>query len=575
MSDQIKDLGREAKLKTKHILRIDNTKREMQHDDSIMAKIQNNAGFNPIKTLNAESSTVKQVLDQLPEKIQQLPHMIRHPKSAAKHKTAKTLATSEEPYISREDDECLSGAHEKLLRVGAANAMQDEPESLDDLRDTVNKLEDDREQKKVAWTTSRYVHRARVVKMCPDKYPVRSLCRWRDKDGELQGQYWSQWTVQFNLFFQRLFADPIVDSPKEPEWDRDLLLQHFERIVMASSPWQRWFMQIRKLQRWENPTRTATWFLVWSIVWYWNRVFSFLYCLAIYAICKKKMGNLNRENLCHSHNRAGDDDETPQTLGELIGRHGSEHWMDSMMSSVLPVVQPHVENWADWMEVLMNFGDDVQSTYLVLFLLVFMLALITCTSTDVCVRILTLSTIFGFFVHQPCSSRFSRYLQVLVPFHWILWNVPTHLEKSFCYLRIEAMGIQAVFPELKSTSPSEKVLLDTKLFETKSTAPLATADIFATGCTWNSLSGTIVIGVNDMRFVRRFPNKELWKRSFQELVEVKKGNGQTSVLKTTQNFLELSFGDGHSARLEHLKNKDELFNVVLAFSGLTWQQMAM
>ena len=56
-------------------------------------------------------------------------------------------------------------------------------------------------------------------------------------------------------------------------------------------------------------------------------------------------------------------------------------------------------------------------------------------------------------------------------------------------------------------------------------------------------------------------------------VEVKKGDGNTSILKTTQNFLELFFNDGSSKRLEYLKNKDELFNITLAFSGVSWQQL--
>jgi hypothetical protein len=585
MSDTLKDIGRDAKLKAKHLLRIDDTKKEVENDDDdIMDKIQQNAGFNPVQSLNAESSTLKQARDQLPEKLRQLPHKILHPKDTAKQKTASTLATSEEPYLSRDDDERLVSAHNRLVQAEAASGLEDENvANVGDLQKIVDDLEENRQQKKVAWTSSRYIHRARVVRLGQDAFPVRSICRWTDSKGELQGQNWSQWVNQMKLLVYSLTAEPNVGAAEEPVWNRDILLQHVERIVMASSPLQKWLMQIRKLQRWENPTRTAAWLFVWSIAWYWNRVFSFVYCLAIYSIVQRRMGHENRDALQHSHDRAGDGDETAQTFGEMISRHGSSNWTDSMMDAVLPVLQPYVKDWADWMEVSMNFWEceDTTATNWMLSLLVLTLAFVTFANTDVCLRGLTLSTILGFFLHQPLSSRFPRYVQVLVPYHWIFWNVPTQAEASFKYLWIEAEGIRNIIPRLKSKSSAGNTVLHTSsnngeptLATTTSMTPLTASDIFVAECKWNSLSGSVVLTSDEMRFIQKFPKKELWKRPFQDLTELKKGNGQTSILKTTQNFLELTFKDGTSETLEHLVNKDELFNILLAFSGLTWHQLA-
>jgi hypothetical protein len=237
-----------------------------------MGKIEENVGFNPPKTLNAESSTLEHMREQLPDKIRQLPHMIRHPGSAAKQKTAKTLATSEEPYLSREDDECLVTMHEKLKQAEAAKEMEDgKEEQVYDLQEKVNEIEESRKQKKVALTSSRYIHRARVVKMGQDKFSIRSSFRWRDSKGELQGYKWSQWFDQIKLLIHSLYGGPHVDNTKEdPDWDGDMLLQQVKRLVRASSPWQKWLMQVQKLQRWDNPTRSATWFLIWSVVWYEN-----------------------------------------------------------------------------------------------------------------------------------------------------------------------------------------------------------------------------------------------------------------------------------------------------------------
>jgi hypothetical protein len=155
------------------------------------------------------------------------------------------------------------------------------------------------------------------------------------------------------------------------------------------------------------------------------------------------MGHGNRESLQHSHDRVGDGDKTAQTFGEIISRHGSSDWIDSMMDFVMPVVQPYVKDWADWLEVLINFWEceDASAINSTLSILAFTLAFITFASTDVCVRMVTLLSILGFFIHQPLSSRYEKYFQVFAPYHWDFWNVPTHSEMSFRYLRTQAKDI--------------------------------------------------------------------------------------------------------------------------------------
>ena len=49
-----------------------------------------------------------------------------------------------------------------------------------------------------------------------------------------------------------------------------------ERLVMATEPWQEWWMGIRDLYRWEKPRRTAFWYGVFSILWYTQHVVGFL-----------------------------------------------------------------------------------------------------------------------------------------------------------------------------------------------------------------------------------------------------------------------------------------------------------
>lgn len=207
----VKEKTKVAKTKTKKILHIDDTSQQVNDGPSdISEKIQQDPGFNPDATVNAESSTLGQIKDQLPDNRHDLKDILRHPQKATQGKAERTLATSEEPYLSRSDDEEFLRTHEKLEQQSAATP--DGGFKIDQHRDVTRKqfdeLEESRESKKVAWILSRYVHRARVLAPAEDsKFPVLSTCRWVSND-EPQGKKWSQLPHQTRLLLHRAWVDP-------------------------------------------------------------------------------------------------------------------------------------------------------------------------------------------------------------------------------------------------------------------------------------------------------------------------------------------------------------------------------
>jgi hypothetical protein len=558
MSEKAKILAQKVKAKTKNVLHIDDTKHQLEHDDENPAheyteEIQTNAGFNPQLTLNAESSTLQQIKDQFPNNLRDIPHKIRHPKDSAKAKAASQLATSEEPYLSGQDDKDLVAIEKKLTRAQDAN---DEYEEVY-LTELIDEIHESRTQKKVAWMTSRYVHRAQVVDTLSDTFALRSAFRWRDHKGVWQGQEWSQWFEQVRLFVHSLYNGAKFDNTtvvNAAPWDRDMLLKQTERIVMASSPWQRWVMQLNQLQTWEDTRKTTIWFTVWLGVWALNRVASFMICLAAYSVIRRKFGYATKEKLEEAQNRVEDATKTAHTFGEMIKRHGSEGWVDPVIDSVVPTIQPYIKDTADWLEVLNNFWDyrDSRSSDSALVVLSLALVAITFTSTEICMRLASLGAILAFFLHHPMTTRYPRYPHILLPLHWILWDVPTHTELSFNYLRDQAIRIRKDNPEIDIE-----------------------ANLFATDCSWNEVKGTVVLSLGGIRFIHKFPDAGLWNRSWLELESIRKGDGKTAVLKTTENYLELLFKDGTVYKLGQLKNKDQTFNVIQAFSGLSWQQLPL
>ncbi|KAE9976878.1 hypothetical protein BLS_001803 [Venturia inaequalis] len=564
----VKEKTKVAKTKTKKLLHIDNTNQQLNDDAShISEKIQQDPGFNPDATVNAESSTLGQIKDQLPDNRHDLKEIIRHPQKATQGKAERTLATSEQPYLSRSDDEEFLRTHEKLEQQSAAlsddQVKNDEPWGV--TRKRFDELEESRESKKVAWTLSRYVHRARVLAPAEDsKFPVLSTCRWVSND-EPQGKYWSQWPRQTAVLLRQAWEHPppIEEQQKEMKWDRDLLLQETERIVMASSSLQKRISRLRRLWQWEQPRRSAAWFAIWLVVWYNNCVFTSMFCILAYNIARSRGQPERIQMLKESHDRIGDENATPDTFGEMINRHGSSDWLEPMIENIGPIIQPQIKVLADWMEMFANFYEwkTTRATAVLLSVTVSAIAISTFLSTEFIVRISTLAMIVGFFIDRPISWRAPDYYSVVAPMHWIFWDIPTHIETSFKYLRGQAETMRA---DALNTNPS---VSSTEI----STAP--PQDIFSTPCKWNDIAGHVIVTFSSVRFTRRSPDEVLWEYPFSYLLELQKGDGKTAIVKRTENFLELRFKHGDVAKVEKLEKKDELFNVIVAFSGLVWKQV--
>ncbi|TLD20222.1 p-loop containing nucleoside triphosphate hydrolase protein [Venturia nashicola] len=523
----VKEKTKVAKTKTKQILHINRTDQQLHDGPSdISEKIQSDPGFNPDAAVNAESSTLGQIKDQLPDNRHDWKQLIRNPQKATQNKAERTLATSEEPYLSRSDDDEFLRTHEKLEQQTAAlpddDFRNDQHQAM--TRKKLDELEDSRESKKVAWILSRYVHRARVLAPAEhSKFPVLATCRW----GKMK-------------------------------WNRDLLLQETERIVMASSTLQKRLSRLRRLWQWEQPRRSAAWFAIWLFVWYNNLVFTCVFCVLGYTIARTR-GQIERvQMLKESHDRIGDENATPDTFGELIYRHGSSDWMDPMIENIGPIIQPSIKLLADWMESFANFYEwkTTRATTVLLLLTGLAIAIANFLSAEIILRISTLAIIVGFFVDRPISWRAPNYYSVVAPMHWVFWDIPTHIESSFKYLRGEAEKMRA---DAFNTDPSI------------SGAP--SQDIFTTSCKWNDVTGSITVTFGSIRFTRRLTDEVLWEHPFTALHELQKGDGKTAIVKRKENFLDLRFKSGVVVKVEKLEQKDELFNVIVAFSGLTWKQV--
>jgi len=590
--ERLKDLGRAAKTTAKHILHIDNTKSDIHYGSNISTQlIRDDAALNPSKVLDTQTSTAQQIKAKIPmpHSAKDLKEMILHPRSTTQNQYAEIMAVGENPHLRGDEDGELVEAHERLVEAcgelehieqDCNDVVQDGTCSTSDevarLHGKIEGIERDREEKQVAWITSRYVHSARILSSTQQHaFPLLSSCRWISEDGEPQGHHWSQWQSHV----QEVIASLLHPSPQQPisedelgeiaSYDQDMLLLETERILIASTSLQRWLANLCKLRSWHSPRRTAFWLLSWLLIWASNRVFTFLYCYVAYRAFQTKTDFDEREILKEARYRAKDDDEMNNTFGEMVASFGSEKWLQPTMEIVGPSLQSCLRSTADWLEILSNFPDykTSRAKRSIMVILGSAIVLSSLLSTEICLRASTLLLILLFFVDAPLEKRFPKYRHIIVPVHWIFWDVPTMTETAFAHLRKRAeVARLRLDGDILNQRDEKTTGVDTSSTSPKTRTPTP-QPLFAEEAIWQDTTGTILITPSEISFTRKIPKREMWRKDLCDVVSISKGDGETSMLHRTSHVAELEFRDGSVVCLRGCVENDMLFNVVFAFSG--------
>ena len=217
--------------------------------------------------------------------------------------------------------------------------------------------------------------------------------------------------------------------------------------------------------------------------------------------------------------------------------------------------------------------------------------------------------IFGgsFFLCWPVASLHPRYRYLVSPLKWVFWDIPTHAEWSFQYLRRQAQatrealikrkveegrscesadpiienntGRMTAVPKIKvggAVSEEEENAdsdSDSGWHSASSTSSvLETTDVRSFSARCKGVTGRLIIFSNGVRFVRSPTTKEVWRILFIELKEMRKWEGTWgSKLLSSPEQLEIKSTDDRKVNIGGMKKRDEAFNTIIAFSGLQWQ----
>ncbi len=220
---------------------------------------------------------------------------------------------------------------------------------------------------------------------------------------------------------------------------------------------------------------------------------------------------------------------------------------------------------------------------------------------EFCMQIVWFIVGGSFFLCWPVSSHYPKYRYLVSPFKWVLWDIPTNAEWSFSYLRHQAQIereriIGKKVEELTSSTVDEiaghMITVPTVMVEgsgseydeddangwysaCSKTSVEEASDIRSFRCQSHKVIGRLVVYSEGIRFVRSLPKKELWRRKYLDLAEMRKVEGSTisKLASLSPNQLEIKCIDGSKLHIEGMKERDEAFNTVIAYSGMQWQSL--
>ncbi|KAH0366454.1 hypothetical protein KCU65_g5354, partial [Aureobasidium melanogenum] len=616
--ERVKSLGRGTKAKTKNLLHLNKhtlTPEEEAtkgQEDDPYEEIRHDPAFDPSQLVSQKSSLSTRIAGGFSNSVK----IIVHPQDAAKKLAASKAAIKDRPYLSEEADKEFLDAHDSLSRAKSSASRSNgsaDQEAVNDQRERVKKIESLRQSRKVAWTSSRHFRRAIVFPRREFPSPPKEDYTYVDAQTGKRRVDWMAWLKARQLNAIQSFAMNRmgqIDYSGQPPFDREASSRFVERILIASSPWQTFFLSLRSLYLWENPAKSRKWLAIWLLIWYLDYCVTFILAYCAFTVLQNRVQHKQVEEMRELYTSALQKGSSAYKFSALLQEHGSD-WIDPFIESAGPKIQMQLSDFADTLESLNNFYDwrDPKLTSATLFWFLTAILLGIFTPSEYSIKIVSMCCIVTFFGSRYVAHFHPEYRHLVNAFNYIFWGIPNDADWSMQYLREKAYETRAGLIEkrvqeewekdlsqqrgglaagsleiptiTKTTWPGQDSSADSEdddaaSFHTtdSSCSVLDGLDILSFKCSMHNIPGRLVIFSDGLHYQRTSPvtsaRKEVWRRLWSELVEMEKIDPKTAGLVKSKG-IRLAFADGAEVKLEHVRQRDKAFNCIIGFSGLQFR----
>lgn len=544
--------------------------------------------FDPSSVIaNASPESKKSTRDTITDGAKDVTYMVAHPRrvmrSKAAHIAAEKLGNARHPILTIDRDQELLEAHDILAKAASSNSsVSDFHEILNEVdgaRERVEKIEQQRESLQTAWILGRHVSRVKAVR--PVARPQRSEFTTTE-NGQSRLQ-WERYLGHLVLYYTRGFTSPYVDDFDSPPFDLEDLARIVERIAITSAPWQSFLVNVRQVYTWEDPKCTTRWLALFCILWYTEHIMGYFYFYVIYSTLRNKFRPSSIQTIRERVTRANDREARVQAWGELIQQHGRHDWLEPFLDEVGPLIQLQLGDVANFLEVLVNFHRHERPGLTMASMFFFSCCLLITLLTDMafCMKLIWFIFGGGFFFTYPIATRFPKYRLLVSHYRWVFWDIPTHAELAIQRLQEKAMMKDADLAEFelrRSEGEQRSSEVDSDTENNESQSELHAFKVFEK----TEGRGRLLINRTNLTFSTK-TNRRSW--DFSRLNEIRKldDDDSESTLKNLRHIhsrsaevVQFLFLDEPGLTLLlHPADRDRVFNLVLAWSGLRWQCLQM
>lgn len=601
--DGIVHLKDKAKNKTKKLLDATGPSAPDGHVSDEETDIFSDVAFDPSKIHEKTSSdSKKSTHETISDSVKDLKHLVLHPRQVARSQatrvTADKLASARHAPLTLDRDQELLDAHDNLARAtsnaSSSSDIDGVRSEVDDAHARVQELEEQRDSLQTAWILGRHVSRVKVVRRIPrpDQSEFMTVV-----DGEQRLQ-WERYLGHLLLYYTQGFTAPYIDDFESPPFDLEDVAKILERIAITSAPWQSFFIDIRNVYMWTDPKRTIKWLAVYSVLWYTQHIMGYFYFYIIYSTIRNYYKPSSVQGIRESVARSVDRGTRVQAWGELIQRHGKSDWLEPLLDELGPMIQLQLGDLANLLEVLVNFHRHERPRMTRATLFLFSCCLLTTLVADMafCMKLMWLIIGGAFFFSYPVSARWPQYRIVVSPFRWLFWDIPTHAELAIQQLQEKALLRDADLAEfemphprkhsdLENTTQQEQAEAQEELID--NTRRLTESRNFKVFDKIHGRARLAVTRTGLTMYTKDSPRRS-WQ--FDQISEMRKldDTDADSRLKNLKHvysrsaavlqFVFLPDGMGTTSTLTLLlepPDRDRVFNLVLAWSGVKWQALML
>lgn len=94
------------------------------------------------------------------------------------------------------------------------------------------------------------------------------------------------WDIAYILALVERYAPEELDNSPDQTYREGKTRSHVERLYLIAPFWERFLTGIRRVYRWDNPSRTSTFMMSYFALWHLNLLPTAFFCILIFYVCQ-------------------------------------------------------------------------------------------------------------------------------------------------------------------------------------------------------------------------------------------------------------------------------------------------